>query len=44
MDDLAKVMQARDGESLEQLGERFKHWRETRGGASTSLEICGWRR
>ena len=31
MDDLAKVMEARGGESLEQVRERFKRWRETRG-------------
>jgi hypothetical protein len=31
MDDLAKVMEAKDGESLEQVRERFKRWRETRG-------------
>jgi hypothetical protein len=31
MDDLAKVMEARDGESLEEVRERFKRWRETRG-------------
>jgi hypothetical protein len=31
MDDLAKGMEARDGESLEQVRERFKRWRETRG-------------
>jgi len=31
MDDLAKMMEARDGESLEQVRERFKRWRETRG-------------
>jgi len=31
MDDLAKVTEARDGESLEQIRERFKRWRETRG-------------
>ncbi len=31
MDDLAKVMDVRAGESLEQVRERFKRWRETRG-------------
>ena len=31
MDERAKVEQARvHGESLEQIGERFKRWRETR--------------
>ena len=31
MEDLAKVMEARNGESLEEVRERFKRWRETRG-------------
>ena len=31
MDKPAKVVEARDGESLEEVGERFKRWRETRG-------------
>jgi hypothetical protein len=31
MDDLAKVMDVRAGESLEQVRARFKRWRETRG-------------
>jgi hypothetical protein len=31
MEDLAKVMETRDGESLEEVRERFKRWRETRG-------------
>jgi len=31
MDDRTKLMEARDGESLEQVRERFKRWRETRG-------------
>ena len=30
MDEKAKFEQARHGESLEQIEERFKHWRETR--------------
>lgn len=31
MDDRTKLMEAREGESLEQVRERFKRWRETRG-------------
>jgi hypothetical protein len=31
MDDRTNLMEARDGESLEQVRERFKRWRETRG-------------
>jgi hypothetical protein len=31
MDDLAKVAAAGDGESLEQVEERFRLWREGRG-------------
>jgi hypothetical protein len=31
MSDAAKVVEAREGESLEQVQERFKLWRETRG-------------
>lgn len=30
MDETAKVEQARHGESLEQVGKRFKRWRDTR--------------
>ena len=30
MDERAKVEQARHGESLEQVGERFKRWRDAR--------------
>ncbi len=44
MDKPAKVVEARDGESLEEVGERFKRWRETRGrgeGASAGSGIGG---
>ena len=44
MDDLAKVAAAGDGESLEQVEERFRLWRKAAGVAIASLRRCGRRR